>query len=104
MITPPRLLDNTKTLASGTGKAGFRLVSGGTDNHLVLLDLTATGVNGKDAEEALGRCNIVVNRNTVPFIVGPEGHRPNGMRLGSAAVTTRGFGETGNGPDRRLDR
>ncbi|MGI2335860.1 MAG: serine hydroxymethyltransferase [Dehalogenimonas sp.] len=89
-----QVLKNTKTLARELEQAGFRLVSGGTDNHLVLLDLTATGVNGKDAEEALGRCNIVVNRNTVPFIVGQKPTAPNGMRVGTAAVTTRGFGET----------
>ncbi|MDV2989774.1 MAG: serine hydroxymethyltransferase [Dehalogenimonas sp.] len=89
-----QILKNTKTLAQELEKSGFRLVSGGTDNHLVLLDLTATGVNGKDAEEALGRCNIVVNRNTVPFIVGQKPTAPNGIRLGTAAVTTRGFGET----------
>lgn len=89
-----QVLKNTKTLAKELEQAGFRLVSGGTDNHLVLLDLTATGVNGKDAEEALGRCNIVVNRNTVPFIIGQKPTAPNGMRVGTAAVTTRGFGET----------
>lgn len=88
-----QVLVNAKTLALELQKFGFRLVSGGTDNHLVLLDLTATGVNGKDAEEALGRCNIVVNRNTVPFIVGQKATAPNGMRLGTPAVTSRGFGE-----------
>ncbi|AKG54009.1 serine hydroxymethyltransferase [Dehalogenimonas sp. WBC-2] len=88
-----QVLLNAKTLALALQKFGFRLVSGGTDNHLVLLDLTATGVNGKDAEEALGRCNIVVNRNTVPFIVGQKATAPNGMRLGTPAVTSRGFGE-----------
>ena len=88
-----QILVNSKTLARELQKHGFRLVSGGTDNHLVLLDLTATGVNGKDAEEALGRCNIVVNRNTVPFVVSQKATAPNGMRLGTPAVTTRGFGE-----------
>ena len=88
-----QILVNSKTLARELQRHGFRLVSGGTDNHLVLLDLTATGVNGKDAEEALGRCNIVVNRNTVPFVVSQKAAAPNGMRLGTPAVTTRGFGE-----------
>ncbi|PPD57481.1 serine hydroxymethyltransferase [Dehalogenimonas etheniformans] len=88
-----QILANSKTLARELQKHGFRLVSGGTDNHLVLLDLTATGVNGKDAEEALGRCNIVVNRNTVPFVATQKATAPNGMRLGTPAVTTRGFGE-----------
>ena len=88
-----QVIANAKALAQALEKAGFRLISGGTDNHLVLLDLTATGVNGRDAEEALGRCNIVVNRNTVPFIVGQKPTAPNGMRLGTPAVTTRGFRE-----------
>lgn len=88
-----QVVANTAVLGRELEKFGFRLVSGGTDNHLVLLDLTATGVNGKDAEEALGRCNIVVNRNTVPFIVNQKATAPAGMRLGTAAVTTRGFGK-----------
>ncbi|PVV83318.1 serine hydroxymethyltransferase [Dehalogenimonas alkenigignens] len=88
-----QIVVNTAVLGRELEKFGFRLVSGGTDNHLVLLDLTAAGVNGKDAEEALGRCNIVVNRNTVPFIVNQKATAPAGMRLGTAAVTTRGFGE-----------
>ncbi|GAG42121.1 unnamed protein product [marine sediment metagenome] len=71
---------------------GLRLISGGTDNHLVLVDLTETGTSGKEAEEALGRTGIVVNRNAIPF----DPHTPlvtSGIRLGTPAVTTRGFGK-----------
>jgi len=62
-----RVLDNAQTLAAELKHSGLRLVSGGTDNHLVLVDLTSTGVTGLEAEEALGRVNIVVNRNSIPF-------------------------------------
>jgi glycine hydroxymethyltransferase len=87
-----RVLENAATLADELKKAGFRLVSGGTDNHLVLVDLASTGVNGKQAEESLGRAGIVVNRNTVPFTNGHSARVTGGMRLGTPAVTTRGFG------------
>jgi glycine hydroxymethyltransferase len=86
------VLDNAKELAAGLQKNGLRLISGGTDNHLVLVDLTETGVTGKQAEEALGRVGIVVNRNTVPFDSKPP-RITSGMRLGTPAVTTRGFGK-----------
>ncbi|MDH5695289.1 MAG: serine hydroxymethyltransferase [Dehalococcoidia bacterium] len=85
------ILDNTQVLASELQRLGLRLVSGGTDNHLILVDLTNTGVTGKQAEEALGAVGIVVNRNTIPFDQqSPKVTR--GMRLGTPAVTTRGFG------------
>ena len=67
-------------------------ISGGTDNHLILVDLTETGVTGKQAEESLGATGIVVNRNVIPF----DPHPPlvtSGIRLGTPAVTTRGFGK-----------
>ena len=73
-----------------TGR-GFRLVSGGTDNHLLLVDLTNKNVTGKDAQLALERAGITVNKNTIPF----ETRSPmitSGVRMGTAAVTTRGFG------------
>jgi len=85
------VLDNAKVLAEGLQQNGLRLVSGGTDNHMVLVDLTETGVTGKQAEEALGRVGIVVNRNTVPFDPSPP-RITSGIRLGTPAVTTRGFG------------
>lgn len=82
---------NSKALAEGLLSEGMKLVSGGTDNHLVLLDLSKTEVSGKDLEEALGRCHITVNKNTVPN----ETRSPfvtSGVRLGTAAVSTRGLG------------
>jgi glycine hydroxymethyltransferase len=86
------VLDNAKALAAGLQQDGLRLVSGGTDNHLVLVDLTETGVTGKQAEEALGKVSIVVNRNTIPFDPNPP-RITGGIRLGTPAVTTRGFGK-----------
>ncbi|MFC1899592.1 serine hydroxymethyltransferase [Chloroflexota bacterium] len=85
-------LDNALTLADELRKLGLRLVSNGTDNHLVLVDLTATGVTGKEVEEALCNTGIVINRNTVPFAVNQSPTVTNGMRLGTPAVTSRGFG------------
>ncbi|MCL1885414.1 MAG: serine hydroxymethyltransferase [Dehalococcoidia bacterium] len=87
-----RTLQNAATLAYELKKAGLRLVSGGTDNHLVLVDLSDTGVNGKQAEESLGRAGIVVNRNTVPFSTAYSPRVTAGMRLGASAATSRGFG------------
>jgi len=86
------ILDNAQVLAEELKGLGLRLISGGTDNHLVLVDLTSTGVSGKDAEEALGRAGIVVNRNTVPFAENQKANITNGIRLGTPAVTSRGFG------------
>jgi len=84
-------LDNALTLATELQRLGLRLISGGTDNHLILVDLTETGVTGKEAEEALGRTGIVVNRNSIPF--DPRSACvTSGIRLGTLAVTTRGFG------------
>jgi glycine hydroxymethyltransferase len=86
------ILENARLLAEELKAAGFRIVSGGTDNHLVLIDLTDKDVTGKAAEEALGRTGIVVNRNTVPFVGKQAASIANGMRLGAPAVTSRGFG------------
>jgi len=86
------VLDNAQVLAAELKKQGLRLISGGTDNHMVLVDLAETGVTGKQAEEALGKVGIVVNRNSVPF----DRNSPmitGGIRLGTPAVTTRGFGK-----------
>jgi glycine hydroxymethyltransferase len=85
------VLDNALVLASELQRLGLRLVSGGTDNHMVLVDLTGTGVTGREAEESLEAVGIVVNRNPIPF----DPHPPrvtSGIRLGTPAVTTRGFG------------
>jgi len=85
------ILDNALTLASELKRLGLRLVSGGTDNHMILVDLTDTGVTGKGVEEALGAAGIVVNRNAIPFDLHPP-RVTSGIRLGTPAVTTRGFG------------
>ena len=85
------ILDNAFALASELSRLGLRLVSGGTDNHLILIDLTKTGVTGIEAQEALGAIGIVVNRNVIPFDPRPP-KVASGIRLGTPAVTTRGFG------------
>jgi len=87
-----RVLANAKALAAGLAESGCRVVSGGTDTHLVLVDVFAKGVRGKEAESALDRAYITANKNTIPFDVNPP-LNPSGMRFGSPAVTTRGFGE-----------
>jgi glycine hydroxymethyltransferase len=89
-----QVLDNAQMLAQELKAAGFRLVTGGTDNHLVLVDLGSSGVSGKQAEESLGRAGIVVNRNTVPFNQGNSPRVAGGMRLGTPAITSRGFGSS----------
>jgi glycine hydroxymethyltransferase len=87
-----RVIANARALAEGLGQHGFRLVSGGTDTHVLLADVFAKGVRGKEAEAALDRAHITANKNTIPFDVNPP-LNPSGMRFGSPAVTTRGFGE-----------
>ncbi len=85
------VLRNARVLASELQKYGLRIVSGGTDNHIVLVDLSAQKISGRDAEEALWAVGISVNRNTIPF----DPRSPvitSGIRLGTPAVTTRGFG------------
>jgi glycine hydroxymethyltransferase len=87
-----QVVANAKALAIGLLERGFELVSGGTDNHLLLVDLTSMGVTGKVAAQALDRARITVNYNTVPF----DQRRPfdpSGIRLGTPAVTTRGMRE-----------
>jgi glycine hydroxymethyltransferase len=87
------VIANAQVLAAGLVEEGYRVVSGGTDSHLVLVDVFAKGVRGKEAEAGLDRAYITVNKNTIPFDVNPP-LNPSGVRLGSPAVTTRGFGET----------
>jgi glycine hydroxymethyltransferase len=83
---------NARALAEALMAAGFRVVSGGTDTHLLLLDVFSQGIRGKEAEQALDRARITVNKNAIPFDTNPP-MNPSGIRLGSPAVTTRGFGE-----------
>jgi glycine hydroxymethyltransferase len=85
-------LDNALTLADELNRLGLHLLSGGTDTHLILISLTENETTGKEAEEALGRAGIVVNRDGIPFDPRP-GLITSGIRLGTPAVTSRGFGK-----------
>ena len=87
-----QVLANARALAASLMEAGFRVVSGGTDTHLMLVDVFSKGVRGKEAEKALDRARITVNKNAIPFDTNPP-MNPSGIRLGSPAVTTRGFRE-----------
>lgn len=83
--------DNAQALAETLLSGGLTLVSGGTDNHLVLVDVTPFGIGGKTAEEALGHCAITVNKNMIPFDT-RKPMDPSGIRIGTPALTTRGMG------------
>ncbi len=87
------VIDNAKSLAEVLLEGGLRLVSGGTDNHLVLADVTSLGISGDDAEEALERCGITANKNMIPYDK-RKPMDPSGIRLGTPALTTRGLGTT----------
>ncbi len=87
-----QVVANARALAQGMIEEGYRVVSGGTDTHVMLVDVFSKGVRGKEAEAALDRARITVNKNTIPFDVNPP-LNPSGIRLGSPAVTTRGFRE-----------
>ncbi len=87
-----QVIDNAQTMASAFVQRGYNVISGGTDNHLMLIDLRSKNTTGKAAEEALGRAGITVNKNMVPF----DTEKPmvtSGIRIGTAAVTSRGFKE-----------
>lgn len=86
------ILENAQTLAAELQKVRLRLISGGTDTHLVLVDLSSINVTGRTAEESLGRACIVVNRNSIPFDPLPA-MQTSGIRLGTPAITSRGFGK-----------
>ena len=86
------VVENARTLAQGLTDGGLRVISGGTDNHLVLVDLTPIGVTGQEAEDALGKVNITVNKNAIPFDTRPP-RVTSGLRLGTPAVSSRGFGK-----------
>jgi glycine hydroxymethyltransferase len=86
-----RVVENARALAAALSGRGFRLVSGGTDNHLILVDVGAKGIPGKDAEKTLEKVGLTVNKNTIPF----DTRSPmvaSGIRIGTPAVTTRGMG------------
>ena len=86
-----KLLENAKVLCASLQELGWRMVSGGTDTHLMLINLGADGISGKKAEDRLGKAGITVNKNTVPF----DTRKPyigSGIRIGTPAVTTRGMG------------
>ena len=85
------VVDNARALAAGLTEGGLRVVSGGTDNHLVLVDVSPLGVTGQDAETALGKVNITVNKNAIPFDKRPP-RVTSGLRLGTPSVSSRGFG------------
>ena len=87
-----QIIINAKTLAETLAKKGFRLISGGTETHLMLIDLSTKGLTGKEAEESLDRCGITVNKNTIPF----DTQSPfvtSGIRIGTPSLTTRGMKE-----------
>jgi glycine hydroxymethyltransferase len=86
-----RVVENAKTLARALTERGFRLVSGGTDNHMILIDVGSRGTSGKDAEKRLERVGLTVNKNTIPFDTRPPAVA-SGIRIGTPAVTTRGMG------------
>jgi glycine hydroxymethyltransferase len=83
---------NAKALAEALKSAGFRIVSGGTDNHLMLVDVFEKGILGSEAELALGKAGITVNKNAIPYDTNPP-MKPSGIRIGTPALTTRGMKE-----------
>lgn len=87
-----QIVKNAQKLAAELNAKGYELITGGTDNHLMLIDLTNKGVKGKEGEVALGKAGITVNKNTVPFDPRPP-FDPSGIRLGTPALTTRGMKE-----------
>ena len=87
-----QIVKNAARLAAALTTAGFRIVSGGTDNHIVLVDVFSKQITGKLAELALGKAGITVNKNAIPFDQNPP-MVASGVRLGTPAVTTRGMGE-----------
>ena len=87
-----QVVANAKVMAEGLAAEGFRIVSGGTDTHLMLVDVFAKGMFGSEAEKALGEAGITVNKNAIPFDVNPP-MKPSGIRIGTPAITTRGMKE-----------
>src|SRR5256886_7646490 len=88
-----QIVANAKVLAQTLAEAGFRIISGGTDTHLMLVDVFSKGMFGSEAEKALGEAGITVNKNAIPFDTNPP-LKPSGVRIGTPALTTRGMKET----------
>src|SRR5262249_50752042 len=88
-----QVVANAKALAAAIGKRGFRIVTGGTDNHVFLVEVHSRGITGSDAEKALDRAGLTVNKNAIPFDPLPP-MKGGGIRLGSPSVTTRGMRES----------
>ena len=86
-----QVVENARALAAALAAGGVKLVSGGTDTHLMLVDVTPLGVGGKVAEETLDRCGITCNKNMIPYDE-RKPMDPSGIRLGTPALTTRGMG------------
>src|SRR5258708_34320527 len=87
-----QIVRNGKGLAAAVGETGFRIVSGGTDNHLFMTDVFSKGITGKDGQNLLEAANITVNKNTIPF----DTQKPmaaSGLRIGTPPLTTRGLGD-----------
>ncbi len=87
-----QIVSNAKVLADTLAGEGFRIISGGTDTHLMLVDVFSQGMFGSEAEKALGDAGITVNKNAIPFDVNPP-LKPSGIRIGTPALTTRGMKE-----------
>ena len=87
-----QIVANAQTLALALQEAGFRIISGGTDNHLMLVDVFEKGILGSEAELALGKAGITVNKNAIPYDINPP-LKPSGIRVGTPALTTRGMKE-----------
>lgn len=83
---------NSKAMAAKMAELGYRIVAGGTDNHCFLVDLSVKGLNGADAQVALDKVGITVNKNAIPYDKGTT-NKPSGIRIGTPAVTTRGMKE-----------
>ncbi len=88
-----QIVANAKVLAETLAGEGFRIISGGTDTHLMLVDVFSKGMLGSEAEKALGEAGITVNKNAIPFDTNPP-MKPSGIRIGTPALTTRGMKET----------
>ncbi len=88
-----QVVSNAQALATALQNSGFRIISGGTDNHVMLVDVFAKGILGSEAELALGKAGITVNKNAIPYDTNPP-LKPSGIRIGTPALTTRGMAET----------